>query len=139
MGDRLNNAEINAECIFDYFLAVSCYCGACNAYSGAFIVNVFKEFLDNGNRVSAVGHIFGVKQSAFVIGNYTLYRSRTCVYADKGFTLIALKPALFDLSLSVSFTEIFQLLFIIEKRLVERKIAGTLVFFYFFLCLFKIY
>ena len=57
MSDGFDNAEINAESVFDDLLAVAGDRSACNSQTRVLFIYIFKEFLYDGNRVAAVGKI----------------------------------------------------------------------------------
>ena len=81
MGYCFNNTYIYSESIFDNFFTISGYSRRNYIYIWVNIVNLFKNFLNNRNRITAIRLILREKNFLIFRNNSCFKGSRTGVYS----------------------------------------------------------
>ena len=114
MGYCFNNTYIYSESIFDNFLTITSYGRRYYIYIWVNIVNLFKNFLNNRNRITAIRLILREKNFLIFRNNSCFKSSRTGVYSYICLASVAFKFTYCDSCLCVSCLKFFKFLFILK-------------------------
>ena len=125
--DRLDDAVVHVEGVFDDVLTVACDCGGHDIEIGIDRINLLEERLDDFDGVALGGKILREQQLAVGIEHHALDRSGAGVHADVGFALVALQLLLLYVRLGVTRLKRRVVLFGFKKRRLEREVARAAV------------